>query len=119
MWCHVLVFGFPVAGLLLFAVLPFRVAAAVYVPLSALSIGLGVLVMRALMRPARTGAEAMPGHAGRVESIEDGVALVRVNGELWRARSAESLAPGRRVIVVRVDGLTAVVRAAPGSGAAP
>lgn len=112
MWCHVLVFGFPAAGLLLFAVLPFRVAAAIYVPLSALSIAMGVLVMRALMRPASIGTEAMPGRRGLVESVEDGVALVRVDGELWRATSTDSLAPGRRVVIVRVDGLTAVVRAA-------
>ena len=48
MWCHVLLFGFPVAGLLLFAMLPFPVALAVYLPLSALSVGVGWVTVRAL-----------------------------------------------------------------------
>jgi membrane protein implicated in regulation of membrane protease activity len=52
-------------------------------------------------RPA-VGVEALVG----VEAVVDPDGWVRVQGELWRARGA---APGDRVRVVAVDGLTLVV----------
>ena len=52
------------------------------------------------------GAQALVGLHGEID--DDGWA--RVNGELWRARGA---APGDRVRVVAVDGLTLVVERMP------
>ena len=110
MWCHVLFFGFPVAGLLLFAVLPSPVALAVYLPLSAVSVGVGWITVRALCACPTTGAEALPGRVARVAAVEERTALVRVDGELWQGAPRGGLAPGRRVVIVGVDGLRLVVR---------
>ena len=98
------------AGLLLFAVLPFPAALAVYLPLSALSVGVGWITVQALCACPKTGAEALPGRVARVASIEQRTALVRVDGELWQAASRDGLAPGQRVEIVRVDGLRLLVR---------
>jgi membrane protein implicated in regulation of membrane protease activity len=59
-------------------------------------------------RPPAVGVEALVGAVGVVA----GDGWVRVNGELWRARGAEGLRPGERVVVDGVDGLTLVVRPA-------
>jgi len=110
MWCHVLVFGFPVAGLGLFAVLPFPVALAVYLPLSVASAGVGWVSMRALFERPKTGAEALPGCVARVASVGERSALVRLEGELWDAVPRDGLTPGQRVEIVGVDGLHLLVR---------
>ncbi len=49
--------------------------------------------------------------AGTVEVVEGGEVWVRVHGESWRARDAGSapLAPGDRIKVRSVDGLTLIV----------
>src|SRR3989304_2763562 len=104
MWCHVLLFGFPVAGLLLFAMLPFPVALAVYLPLSALSVGVGGVTVRALCASPTTGAEALPGRVGRVAAVEAQAALVSVDGELWEAVARDGLRPGQGVQMVAVGG---------------
>ena len=61
-------------------------------------------------RPA-VGAEALVGRTGAVVSAGPAVASVRVEGELWRARSDTPLEAGDRVVVVAVEaGLTLLVR---------
>jgi membrane protein implicated in regulation of membrane protease activity len=55
-------------------------------------------------RPA-VGVEALIG----VEAVVAEEGWVRVQGELWRARGAAGAAPGDRVRVREVDGLTLVV----------
>ena len=66
----------------------------------------------------RTGVDAMQGRIGVVvrpiAELEPG--QVKVGGETWTARSyydGESIAAGSRVEVVRVEGVTALVIAAP------
>lgn len=68
---------------------------------------MGVLgaAMRARGRKVVSGAEAMLGAEGRVESWEDGQGRVRVMGELWDARAAHRLAPGTPVRVIARKGL--------------
>ena len=46
-----------------------------------------------------------------MEGVVRDSGLVFVHGELWRARSEAPLAPGQRVRVDRVDGLTLSVSA--------
>ncbi len=61
-------------------------------------------------RPA-VGAEAFVGRTGAVVSAGPTVASVRVDGELWRARSDAPVEAGDRVVVVAVEaGLTLHVR---------
>jgi membrane protein implicated in regulation of membrane protease activity len=56
----------------------------------------------------RGGAEGMVGERGTVVEACAPVGIVRVRGELWKARAnhGESLAPGERLTVLGVDGLT-------------
>jgi membrane-bound serine protease (ClpP class) len=56
--------------------------------------------------PVTVGPQEIVGMEGVVRAG----GLVFVHGELWRARSAEPLAPGQRVRVEDVDGLTLGVR---------
>jgi membrane-bound serine protease (ClpP class) len=75
------------------------------------AVGLGALwsfaIGKALSvrrRPVTVGPHTLAGAVGEVR--RDG--LVFVNGELWRARPADgvALAPGQRVRIDRIDGLT-------------
>ena len=77
------------------------------VAFSTLVLGLGYLVMRDRHRPAVTGREGLIGEVGEVrEAIQPGIAgRVLVHGELWRAVSDRSLAPGTAVRVRAVHGL--------------
>jgi membrane-bound serine protease (ClpP class) len=57
-----------------------------------------------------TGAEGMIGELGEaVEAIAAGSGRVRVHGELWAARADAEIAPGDRIRIAEVDGLTLVV----------
>jgi len=77
------------------------------VAFSAIVLGLGYVVMRERRRPAMTGREGLIGEIGEVrEAIQPGSAgRVLVHGELWRAVSNASLAPGTPVRVKAVHGL--------------
>lgn len=110
MWCHVLLYGFPVVGIALFWVLPFPVALGLYLPLAALSVGIGMVTVRALAAPLSTGAEGMRGREARVEAADGRSIVVKVDSELWNAVASEALAPGDRVVIVGVDRLRLTVR---------
>jgi len=68
-----------------------------------------LLVLAALLhsrnRPVVTGSEALIGADGETVSWQGGEGRVRVNGEIWLARSDASLAAGNRVKIVGRDGL--------------
>jgi membrane protein implicated in regulation of membrane protease activity len=91
---------------------------------AALSVGSLTLTRPALRRAirqtpgVRTGVDAMQGRIGVVTraigDLESG--QVKVGGEMWTARcffDGEPLAEGTRVEVVRIEGVTALVIAAP------
>lgn len=109
MLCHLLLL-LPLAGLLLFAVLPLPTALALYLPLAALSLAIGIPAVRAMYGPVATGVEGMRGKEGVVVTAEGRAGLLRCGGGLWRYSAAEPLAPGDRVSIVEIRGLTAVVR---------
>lgn len=77
------------------------------------SAGLFLLVMILLVRARRrgvvTGPEEMVGSKGQVIEWDGHSGRVRVHGEVWRARAARTLHPGRRIRVADIDGLTLVV----------
>jgi membrane protein implicated in regulation of membrane protease activity len=56
-----------------------------------------------------TGAEAMIGMRAEVVSAMHPTGQVRVNGELWEARSTAGAETGETVVVRGMDGLTLVV----------
>ncbi len=61
-------------------------------------------VYRALRRPVYVGREALPGRpATVVGQIPEGGYFVRIEGELWRAESPDSLVDGERVYVLEVE----------------
>ena len=53
-----------------------------------------------------TGAENLVGATGEVTERLAPTGFVRVQGELWEARAGAELAPGARVRVTAIDGLT-------------
>lgn len=108
MLCH-LPFLFPLAGLVLFGLLPFAEALALYAPLTLLSLAIGIPAMRAMYRPVMTGGEGMCGKQAVVVEGGGRSGTVRCEGELWSYQSPVPLAPGDRVKIVTIDGLTAVV----------
>ena len=109
MLCH-LPFVLPLAGLVLFAVLPLPEALALYLPLTALSLAVAIPSVRAMYQPLITGAEGMRGKEGVVVQAEGESGMFLCEGELWRCSAPGPLAPGDRVSVVEIEGLTARVR---------
>jgi membrane protein implicated in regulation of membrane protease activity len=94
------------------------VAVVVFVLLTALSFGLIRPIARRHMRmpPAiRTGPAALIGRQAMVlERIanDEGVGAVRVDGEVWTARSYDEdrvIEPGTRVEIMEIRGATALV----------
>ncbi|HEX4078140.1 MAG TPA: nodulation protein NfeD [Rhizomicrobium sp.] len=70
------------------------------------------LLLRSRRRPVVTGREALGGAEGETVVWQDGEGRVRVQGEIWRARSQRALAPGSRIRVVGHDGLVLIVEPA-------
>jgi len=68
---------------------------------------IGSFAARSFKRPVVSGREEMTGALGTVSGpAEGGDWWVTVHGENWRARSAVPLAPGSKVRINRLDGLT-------------
>ncbi len=74
--------------------------------LTLFNFALALLIMRSLGRRPQTGAEGMVGETGIVERVGQQDYFIKAHGELWRARAAEKLALGEKVIVKRIAGLT-------------
>ncbi len=71
----------------------------------------GGMALRARRRPVVSGQEEMIGAVAEVLVVgEDGVWAL-VHGERWKVHSPDALAPGQRVRVVALHGLTLEVRA--------
>jgi membrane-bound serine protease (ClpP class) len=68
-------------------------------------------VWRRFLRRYRvqTGAEAMIGKHAEVMGATSSAGRVRLDGEIWNARSESPLTRGQTVRVTAVDGLTLVV----------
>jgi membrane-bound serine protease (ClpP class) len=80
------------------------------------TLGFFLLVLSMLLRSRRravvSGAEALRGAEGEAVSWQGTGGLVRISGEIWRARGVGPLQPGVRVKVVARDGLMVVVEPA-------
>ena len=83
----------------------------VVLALSAITLFLVRLAVQSQRRRPTTGVAGLIGVHGTVVSAvpAGGEGQVQVSGEIWRARSAEGLAPGESVRITAVDGLTATV----------
>lgn len=91
-------------------------AIAITLPFAAISVFLLQLAIRSFRLKVSTGTEAMIGELGEVRTALDPSGTVFVHGELWRARSTATAAPGQRVRVVAVHGMLLDVEPAGGSG---
>ncbi|MHA1566817.1 MAG: NfeD family protein [Alphaproteobacteria bacterium] len=82
--------------------------------------GFFMLVLTQMVRSRRgavvSGPEEMIGSTGKVIDWEGHAGRVRVHGEMWQARAARALKPGREVRVTRIDGLTLEVAPEPHGG---
>ena len=68
-------------------------------------------LLRSRKRPVVTGSEALIGAEGEAVSWDGDEGRVRVQGEIWRARAGAPLAAGKRIKVVKRDGLILCVEA--------
>ncbi len=68
-------------------------------------------LLRARKRPVVTGDEALIGAEGEAVSWDGDEGRVRVQGEIWRARADAPLAAGKRIKVLKRDGLILCVEA--------
>ena len=70
------------------------------------------MLLRSRKRPVVTGKEALLGAEGEALAWQQEEGRVRVQGEIWRARSTRPLAPGSRIKVVNREGLVLFVEPA-------
>lgn len=89
--------------------IPVALIAGFAVASAAVFIGLGTLVMRNHRRRPVIGDQGMAGESAIVLEDFDGDGRVRAHGEIWHARSRQSLRKGARARVVARDGLTLIV----------
>jgi membrane-bound serine protease (ClpP class) len=64
------------------------------------------LILKSRRRALVSGVEHLLGMTAEVESLGEGIAWVRLDGELWEAQSAERLQAADKVTVDAIDGLT-------------
>jgi len=92
----------------------YRIAMPIIIAFALFSTGLLIfalgLVLKARKQKLVSGLEHLRGLLVEVESLNNGGALVRADGELWQAESDESLEIDDVVRIVEVDGLTLKVR---------
>ncbi|MEK6409812.1 MAG: nodulation protein NfeD [Acidobacteriota bacterium] len=91
--------------------LPLRLVLAVVIPFGVIFTFILRLAIRARRSKVTTGTSGMIGLTGRAETAISPEGTIFVRGELWRARSQMSLAPGESVRVTGMEGLTLEVEA--------
>jgi len=107
--CHILLL-MPFASLIVFWLLPFEQALAIYLVILATSAILYWLIWKALRRPVSTGIEGMIGGVGKVIQIGEKTAKIFYKGEIWDAFSADQISLGDLVEIARVERMTLIVR---------
>jgi membrane-bound serine protease (ClpP class) len=85
----------------------FGVALATTLPFAFLTVFLMRLVLKSRKWKTATGKEELLGEEGvvTIALTNGGEGMIRVHGELWRARSKEDVPVGEKVRVLRIDGL--------------
>lgn len=69
----------------------------------------GGMVLKSRKHPVVSGRELLLGSPGTVLTVDSGEIWAQVEGERWRVRTDAPLAPGDRVRVTGIDGLTLLV----------
>lgn len=107
--CH-LILLLPVIALPLFWVFPLSLAAPLYGAASALAGVVYYYAWETGHRPVRIGRERLRGAEGIVLATEPSL-RVRVDGDIWQARTHDRLSAGEAVDVAGCDGLVLDVSA--------
>jgi membrane-bound serine protease (ClpP class) len=102
----------PFVSLVVFWILPFEQALAIYLVILTAFAVLYWLIWKAFRRPVATGIEGMIGGVGEVIQIGKKSAKIFYKGEIWNAFSAEQISLGDSVEIARVERLTLIVRKA-------
>ncbi len=110
----------PLLGLPLFWLLPIGYALPINIALWLISVFLYWLIRKAMRKPIQDGFQSLIGTKAEVVSkralAHSARYLVRAQGELWSAYSADALGIGEQVNIVAVRGIGVVVeRTEPGS----
>jgi membrane-bound serine protease (ClpP class) len=71
----------------------------------------GGLALKARRKPVVSGREDLLGASGEVLEVSEGQAWAQVFGERWKVESPQPLAPGQRIRVLGLRGLTLQVQA--------
>jgi membrane-bound serine protease (ClpP class) len=71
----------------------------------------GGMALKARRRPIVSGRESLVGESGEVLQVSDGEVWAEVLGERWKVASSRPLAPGQRIRVLGLRGLTLEVQA--------
>jgi membrane-bound serine protease (ClpP class) len=99
----------------------FKVAPAMVATIALLSavatFGIAAMAARTRRQPLVSGAAMLVGTVAKVIEFGDGQGWAEVGGERWRILATEPLAPGQRVTVTALEGLTLHVQ--PDKGAKP
>lgn len=110
--CHLLLL-MPVVGLPVFWLVPLSFAIPAYIVIVLISGVLYWLIAISMRKRPETGAESLPGTEAEVVSkLSPGHGaqyLVRSQGELWSARSADVLELGETVRIAALRGISLVV----------
>jgi membrane-bound serine protease (ClpP class) len=89
--------------------IPYGLIAGVSLASAALLIAAFGLVMRGRRHPVVSGREAMVGAIGEAREDFDGEGWIRIQGELWHARTERTVRRGERVRVRAIEGLVLMV----------
>lgn len=107
--------AFVVGGLMLFDPedigfgIPLPVLVALALTSALVIVVVGGMVLKSRKRPVVSGRELLVGSPGTVVTVDGGETWALVEGERWRVRADGALAPGDRVRVTGMDGLTLLV----------
>ena len=96
----------PLIALVLFLLLPWPYALALYIPIASVSLLGYWKVLQAQRQPPIIGTRAMIGGRAEVVSSKKGELEVHYRGETWRAVSSQALQRGQAVVIEGVEGLT-------------
>jgi len=106
--CHIVLL-LPVFGLVIFLVWPLVIAGPVYAIVLLLSGWMYYFFYRQMHRPVISGMEALQDRIGEVVEVDGDELRVRLEGEIWDARSSDRLQPGDRIRVTELEGMRLIV----------
>ncbi len=107
--CHILLL-LPFIGVILFFIMPFGQALALYSFILFISSIIIWLIWKDMRMPVSTGIEGMTGGVGKV--IQNGTKTAKIfyKGEIWEAICAEEISVGELVEVPGLERMKVIVR---------